>query len=158
MNTLCAKLGILTAVAALVTGLSISVNAAEKKSFKWTHTARETVSETKSTPVADHEFVQGAYIDPIKTKSPEFDIIEARITNQDYTLSGDGRHRGVEIDIFNNGGTAINKYEGTQRLTPRRGEPGKSTMRGSSSLLAVRAVSKTLKVTVPTEVLLLPRA
>jgi hypothetical protein len=108
--------------------------------------------------VPDHEFVQGAYIDPIKTKSPEFDIIEARITNQDYTLSGDGRHRGVEIDIFNNGGTAINKYEGTQRLTPRRGEPGKSTMRGSSSLLAVRAVSKTLKVTVPTEAVLLPRA
>jgi hypothetical protein len=46
MNTLCAKLGILTAVAALVTGLSISVNAAEKKSFKWTYTARETVSES----------------------------------------------------------------------------------------------------------------
>jgi hypothetical protein len=121
MNTLCAKLGILTAVAALVTGLSLSVNAAEKKSFKWTHTARETISETKSTPVADHEFVQGAYIDPIKTKSPEFDIIEARITNQDYTLSGDGRHRGVEIDIFNNGGTAINKYEGTHKVNTKEG-------------------------------------
>jgi hypothetical protein len=116
MNALSAKLSLLTVVTALLTGLSISVDAAEKKTLKWTHTARQTISETKSTPVPGHELVQGVYIDPIKTRSPEFDIIEARITNQDDTVSGDGRHRGVEIDIFSKGDTAINKYEGTHKV------------------------------------------
>ena len=100
MNALSARLGVLSVVAALVTGLSISVDAAEKKKLKWTHTARQTVSETKSTPAPDHEFVQGIYMNPVKTRSPEFDIVEARITNQDDTVSGNGRHRGVEIDVF----------------------------------------------------------
>jgi hypothetical protein len=61
------------------------------------------------------------YIDPITTRSPEFDIIEARITNQDDTVSGDGRHRGVEIDIFSNGDTAINVYEGTHKVITKQG-------------------------------------
>jgi hypothetical protein len=121
MNALSAKLGLLALVTALVTDLSISVYAAETKSFKWTHTARQTVSETKSTPVPDHELVQGIYIDPIKTKSPEFDIVEARIINQDDTVSGDGRHRGVEIDIFSNGDTAINNFEGTHKVITKEG-------------------------------------
>ena len=121
MNALLPKLGLLTLVAALATGLSISVDAAEKKQFKWTHTARQTISETKSTPAPDHEFVQGIYMDSIKTKSPEFDIIEARIVNQDDTLSGDGRHRGVEIDVFSNGDTAINNYEGTHKVITKEG-------------------------------------
>jgi hypothetical protein len=108
MNTLSAKLGVLTVLTALVASLSISVDAADEESFKWTHTAHQTVSETKSTPAHDHEFVQGIYIDPVKTRSPEFDIVEARITNQDDTVSGDGRHRGVEIDVFSDGDTAIN--------------------------------------------------
>jgi hypothetical protein len=97
------------------------VDAAEKKTVKWTHTARQTISETKATPAPDHEFVQGMYIDPITTRSPEFDIIEARITNQDDTVSGDGRHRGVEIDIFSNGDTAINVYEGTHKVITKQG-------------------------------------
>jgi hypothetical protein len=107
--------------------------------------------------VPDHEFVQGAYIDPIKTKSPEFDIIEARITNQDYTVSGDGGIVALRSTFSTMVTQQLTNTKAHIRLAPRRGEPGKST-RGSSSLLAVRAVSKTLKVTVPTEVLLLPRA
>ena len=116
MNALLTKLRFLPVVAALVTSMSISVDAAEEKSFKWTHTARQTISETQSTPAPNHELVQGIYVDPITTKSPEFDIIEARITNQDENVSGDGRHRGVEIDIFSNGDTAINKFEGTHKI------------------------------------------
>jgi hypothetical protein len=119
MNALSAKLGVLTFAVALVAGLSISGDAAETKTFKWTHTARQTISETKSTPAPDHEMVQGVYIDPIKTKSPEFDIIEARITNQDDTVSGNGRHRGVETDVFSNGDTAINRFEGTHKVTTK---------------------------------------
>ena len=121
MKTLLPKLGVLSVVAALVTGLSISVDAADKKRFKSTHTARQTVSETKSTPVPDHEFVQGVYVDPVKTKSPEFDVIESRIVNQDDTLNGDGRHRGVEILVFSNGDTAIDNYEGTHKVITKEG-------------------------------------
>jgi hypothetical protein len=116
-----AKFGVLTVLAALVAGLSISVDAAEKETFKWTHTARQTVSETKSTPAPDHEFAQQVFIDTVKTKSPKFDIVETRITNQDYTVSGDGRHRGVEIDVFSDGDTAINVYEGTHKVTTKEG-------------------------------------
>lgn len=121
MNAMLSKLGVLSIVAALVTGLSISVDAADKKRFKWTHTARQTVSETKSTPVPDHEFVQGVYVDLVKTKSPEFDVIESRIVNQDDTPNGDGRHRGVEILIFSNGDTAIDNYEGTHKVITKEG-------------------------------------
>jgi len=119
MDAWLSKVGLGVAVAALVAGLSISVDAAEKKRLKWTHTSRQTISETKSSPVPNHEFVQGVYTDTVKTKSPEFDIVEARIVNQDDTLDGNGRHRGVEIDVFSNGDTAINNYEGTHKVTTK---------------------------------------
>ena len=119
MNAWQSKLGLGAVVAALVAGLSISADAADKKRLKWTHTSRQTVSETKSTPAPNHEFVQGVYTDTVKTKSPEFDIVEARIVNQDDTLDGNGRHRGVEIDVFSNGDTAINNYEGTHKVTTK---------------------------------------
>lgn len=121
MKTLSARLGVLTVLAPLVAGLSTSVDAAEKETVKWTHTARQTISETKSTPTPDHELVQAIYMDSVKTRSPEFDIIETRIFNQDDTVNGDGRHRGVEIDIFSNGDTAINNYEGTHKVITKEG-------------------------------------
>jgi hypothetical protein len=121
MNALLSKLGLGFAVAALVAGLSISADAADKKRFKWTHTSRQAISETKSMPAPDHEYVQGVFVDAVKTRSPEFDIVEARIVNQDDTLNGDGRHRGVEIDVFSNGDTAINNYEGTHKVITKEG-------------------------------------
>jgi hypothetical protein len=114
------KLSLLSMVLAVTASMSAPVEAAGKR-FKWTHTSRQTISETKSTPAPEHEFVQGTYVDTIKTKSPEFDIVESRIVNQDDTLNGDGRHRGVEIDVFSNGDTAINNYEGTHKVITKEG-------------------------------------
>ena len=145
MKAFSARLGVLTLVTALVTGLSISADAAEKKKFKWSHTSRQTISETKSTPVADHEFVQGTYIEPIKTRSPEFDMIEARIFNQDDTVAGNGRHRGVEIDIFSNGDTAINNYEGTHKVVVKAGGAVEVTWEGRFEFVGGTGRFKNLK-------------
>ena len=130
MKALSAQLGILTVVTALLAGLAISTDAAEKKRFKWTHTARQTISETKSTPAPDHELVQGFYVDPLSSADPRFDMIEARITNQDDTLAGNGRHRGVEVDVFKNGDTAIQNYEGTHKVITKEGGAWEVTYEG----------------------------
>ena len=144
MNTMFAKLGVYSSSSTSSWPVDF-VDAAEKKSFKWTHTARQTVSEAKSTPAPDHELVQGIYIDPIKTRSPEFDIIEARITNQDYTVSGDGRHRGVEIDVFSNGDTAINTYEGTHKAITKEGGAWEVTYEGKFEFVGGTGRFKNLK-------------
>ena len=121
MKAATAKAGALTLLTVLSIGLSAGVDAAEKGKFKWMHTGRVTISETKSTPVPDYELVQGTYADPIKSESTKFDMIDSRIVNQDETISGNGKHRGIEIDIFRNGDTATQRYEGTHKVTTKEG-------------------------------------
>jgi hypothetical protein len=116
MNASSTKLAVLSLAVAMAAGPSLAADAAEKKRFKWTHTARQTVAEMRSIPVPDHELVQGIYIDAVQAESPDFDVIEARSINQDDTLKDTGRHRGVETLVFRNGDTAITQYEGTHRV------------------------------------------
>lgn len=125
------KLRVLSLLVVLVSGLAVAADGAEKRRFRWTHTARQTVSETRSIPARDLELVQGTYVDPVTAQSPEFDIVEARTVNQDDTFKGDGRHRGVEIVVFRNGDTAVDVYEGTHKILFRDSGAWEVTYQGT---------------------------
>jgi len=144
MNTVLARIGAVTVVTAVLIGLAGSAYAAEKKRFKWAHTARQTVSETKTTPYPDYELTQGVYSDVVKGPA-DFDIVEERVFDQSETVSGNGRHRGTAIDTFKSGDTATQRYDGTHKVVVKAGGAWEVVYEGTFEYISGTGKYKNIK-------------
>jgi hypothetical protein len=82
---------------------------------------------------------------PTKSASPEFDIVEERIFNQDETVAGKGRHRGTAVDTFRNGDTAIQTYEGTHKVVVKDGGAWEVFYEGKFQFIGGTGKYKSLK-------------
>jgi len=84
-------------------------------------------------------------VDPVKSASPDFNIVEERIYDQSETIAGDGKHRGVAIDKFKNGDIAINEYEGTHKVVTKGNDDWEVHYEGKFKFIGGTGKFKNLK-------------
>lgn len=87
----------------------------------YTKTARQVLSELKSTPAGESlgELVQGVYQDTVASPNAVFPVAETQVFNHDMTMAGNGNHRGYEVLKFKSGDQAFSTYEGKHKVVTK---------------------------------------
>lgn len=106
------------AAAGLILVASSAAWAGDKYAFS--KNKREMAMETKiPAPDGKHELANYVYRDSDCKCPAGFDLLEERGLNRDLQIDGSGTHSGLAVQIFSNGDTLFQRYEGTHKTTPK---------------------------------------
>ncbi len=128
-----------------VAGVGSSESLAEE--VVYTKTARQVLSELKSTPAGESlgELAQQVFQDTVGSPNAAFPVTETQAFNQDMTMAGNGSHRGYEVLIFKGGERAFSTYSGTHKITTKSDGSWEVTYQGTQAISGGTGKYKDLK-------------